>query len=254
MINIIGYRGITRDITGAKRARELIKMLKQLLRLLTGSKSEFLAKMSHEIRTPLNGIMGMAEIALGSNLDNTQQKICETILSESNNLLKIINDILDFSKIEAGKIELEEIPFNLGTLIDDVTHNFAIATEQKGLEFNSFLSFNIPNQLIGDPGRLRQIFVNLVGNALKFTHEGEIYIKGDLIEDFGRLVMVRFLVIDTGIGISKDKQKYIFDDFTQADTSTASEYGGTGLGTTISKRFAELMGGEIGVDGEKGEG
>ena len=251
--SIIGYRGITRDVTEAKRSREL-KNAKTTAEVANKAKSDFLAKMSHEIRTPLNGIIGMSEIALGSKLDDNQKEICKTILSESNNLLNIINDILDFSKIEAGKIELEEIPFNLGSLIEDVVHKFDIMAGQKGLEFNSFLSFNIQNQLIGDPSRLRQILVNLAGNSLKFTHAGDIYIKGELVEDLGEMVKVRFVIKDTGIGISKDKQKHIFDDFAQADTSTTREYGGTGLGTTISKRLAELMGGEIGVDGEEGKG
>jgi len=242
---IIGYRGMTRDVTEVKRAREAHNA-KVTAEISNAAKSDFLAKMSHEIRTPLNGIIGMSEIALSSNIDENQKKISETILSESNNLLNIINDILDFSKIEAGKIELEEIPFNLGSLIDDVTHNFAVVSKQKGLEFNSFLALNTPNQLIGDPGRLRQILVNLIGNALKFTHEGDIYINGELAEDLGEKIKIRFMIEDTGIGISKDQQKHIFDDFAQADASTTREYGGTGLGTTIAKRFAELMGGEIG--------
>ncbi|MFV1975418.1 MAG: response regulator [Candidatus Scalindua sp.] len=250
---IIGYRGMTRDVTEVKRAREAHNA-KITAEISNAAKSDFLAKMSHEIRTPLNGIIGMSEIALSSNIDENQKKISETILSESNNLLSIINDILDFSKIEAGKIELEEIPFNLGSLIDDVTHNFAVVSKQKGLEFNSFLALNTPNQLIGDPGRLRQILVNLIGNALKFTHEGDIYINGELAEDLGETVKIRFMIEDTGIGISKDQQKHIFDDFAQADASTTREYGGTGLGTTIAKRFAELMGGEIGVEGEEGKG
>ncbi len=249
----IGYRGITRDVTEAKRSREL-RNAKTTAEAANRAKSDFLAKMSHEIRTPLNGIIGMSEIALDTKLDDNQQRICNSILSESNNLLNIINDILDFSKIEAGKIELEEISFNLGSLIEDVTHKFAIMAGQKGLEFNSFLSFDIPNQLIGDPGRLRQILVNLIGNSLKFTPEGDVYIRGELVEDIGEMVKVRFMVKDTGIGIPKNRQKYIFDDFTQADTSTTREYGGTGLGTTISKRLTELMGGEIGVDGDEGKG
>ena len=258
--NLIGYRGMTRDNTEAKLSREMknakltAENAKLTAEIANKAKSDFLANMSHEIRTPINGIIGMSEIALSSNLDVNQNKICKTILAESNNLLNIINDILDFSKIEAGKIELEEIPFNLGSLIDEVTQNFAIATSLKGLELNSFLSFNIPNQLIGDPVRLKQILVNLIGNALKFTPEGDIYIKGELITDLGEMVKIRFMVKDTGIGIPKDKQEHIFDDFTQADTSTTREYGGTGLGTTISKRFVELMGGEIGVSGEEGKG
>jgi PAS domain S-box-containing protein len=218
------------------------------------AKSEFLANMSHEIRTPLNGIIGMAELATDTDLDENQRNIFHTINAEANSLLDIINDVLDFSKIEAGKFELEEIPFNLRHTIEDVANSFAHRAEQKGLEFISFLSPDVPSRLIGDPGRLRQILANLSGNALKFTHEGEIYIEADMAEDVGNKVRIHFLVKDTGIGIPKEKQATIFESFTQADGSTTRKYGGTGLGTTISKQLVKLMGGEIDVESEEGKG
>ena len=218
------------------------------------AKSEFLANMSHEIRTPLNGIIGMAELASDTDLDDNQRNIFRTINAEANSLLDIINDILDFSKIEAGKFELEEIPFNLRHTIEDVANSFAHRAEQKGIECISFLSPDVPSRLIGDPGRLRQILTNLSGNALKFTHEGEIYIEAEMAEDLGDKVKIHFLVKDTGIGIPKEKQATIFESFTQADGSTTRKYGGTGLGTTISKQLVELMGGEIEVESEEGKG
>ena len=218
------------------------------------AKSEFLANMSHEIRTPLNGIIGMAELATDTDLDDNQRNIFHTINAEANSLLGIINDILDFSKIEAGKFELEEIPFDLRHTIEDVANSFAHRTDQKGLEFISFLSPDVPSRLIGDPGRLRQILTNLSGNALKFTREGEVYIEAKMAEDLGNKVKIHFLVKDTGIGIPKEKQAAIFESFTQADGSTTRKYGGTGLGTTISKQLVELMGGEISVESEEGKG
>ena len=218
------------------------------------AKSEFLANMSHEIRTPLNGIIGMAELATDTDLDENQRNIFHTINTEANSLLDIINDVLDFSKIEAGKFELEEIPFNLRHTIEDVANSFAHRAEQKGIEYISFLSPDVPSRLIGDPGRLRQILTNLSGNALKFTHEGEIYIEAKMAEDLGDKVKIQFLVKDTGIGIPKEKQSAIFESFTQADGSTTRKYGGTGLGTTISKRLVELMDGEIDVESEEDKG
>jgi len=242
-----------KEISGRKRAetleREMIKA-----EASNKSKSEFLANMSHEIRTPLNGIIGMAELAMEDNIDDNLRNIFQVITTEANSLFNLINDILDFSKIEAGKVELEEIAFNLRYLIEDVSRSFALRAEQKGLAFISFLSSDVKPQLIGDPSRMRQILINLAGNAMKFTREGEIFIKGELAEDLGDKIKIRISVKDTGIGIAEEKQSAIFESFTQADGSTTREYGGTGLGTTISKQLTDLMGGEIGLESEEGKG
>ncbi|OUR71519.1 hypothetical protein A9Q78_09695, partial [Methylophaga sp. 41_12_T18] len=248
-----GYTSIRTDITKAKKLALNLIEAKEQAEVANESKTDFLANMSHEIRTPMNGVIGMTNLLLDSKLNQDQFKLAKTVKTSADSLLYIINDILDFSKVEAGMIQLEDINFNLGGMLEDLGRAMHYLAEEKGLEFICPANPIINQWVHADPGRLRQVLTNLIGNAIKFTEQGEVAVFCT-IEHKDTRRLIRFEIKDTGIGISEAQQAKLFSKFTQADSSTTRKYGGTGLGLSISKKLIELMGGEIGINSELGKG
>lgn len=253
---VIGLVGITRNITTQVNAELTLRKAREQAEHLAQAKSSFLAVMSHEIRTPMNGVIGCASLLNETELNNEQRQLLRTIQSSGESLLVIINDILDYSKIEAGKMEFDKSHFDLRTLIEECLELFGKQVNEKGLEINYLLAADLPSSLIGDSSRIRQVINNLLGNAIKFTEQGEVFTEVSLLQLDSETKTCEILISikDTGIGIAKDNQAQLFNAFSQADTSITRRYGGTGLGLAISKKIAEQMGGRLWFESEPQKG
>lgn len=251
---ITGYHGIIRDVADRAAAREALRAARDAAEQAAAAKSAFLANMSHEIRTPMNGVLGVAELLQSTDLDADQRHMVDLIATSGNSLLTVINEILDFSKIEAQQLEIESVEFDLLELVESTVKLTASAADSTTVEIVTDIGVDVPEHVVGDPTRLRQVLSNLLGNAIKFTKAGEVVVGVERVAGIGRLTRIAFFVRDTGIGMSAETVAKVFEPFRQADSSTTRRYGGTGLGLTISRRLIELMGAELAVASEPGKG